>query len=126
MGDIAKVSVSGLGDRFIDKVNDAKEDVLTDGIQTFPDRTDRVYLNPQDCSVINDEALNRIIAVGHQHHLNVVGWNPGPAPSVSMGDMPDDGYKTFVCVETAYASETQKVTKEKPAHLAQSIRVAKR
>ncbi|EPM6679222.1 hypothetical protein ACTOKD_004082, partial [Escherichia coli] len=25
-----------------------------------------------------------------------------------------------------YASETQKVTKEKPAHLAQSIRVAKR
>jgi glucose-6-phosphate 1-epimerase len=35
-----------------------------------------------------------------------------------MGDMPDDGYKTFVCVETAYASE--------PAHLAQSIRVAKR
>ncbi|MGG7402100.1 D-hexose-6-phosphate mutarotase, partial [Escherichia coli] len=124
--DIAKVSVSGLGDRFIDKVNDAKEDVLTDGIQTFPDRTDRVYLNPQDCSVINDEALNRIIAVGHQHHLNVVGWNPGPALSVSMGDMPDDGYKTFVCVETAYASETQKVTKEKPAHLAQSIRVAKR
>ena len=126
VGDIAKVSVSGLGDRFIDKVNDAKEDVLTDGIQTFPDRTDRVYLNPQDCSVINDEALNRIIAVGHQHHLNVVGWNPGPALSVSMGDMPDDGYKTFVCVETAYASETQKVTKEKPAHLAQSIRVAKR
>ncbi|HGX9223165.1 TPA: D-hexose-6-phosphate mutarotase, partial [Escherichia coli] len=50
----------------------------------------------------------------------------GPALSVSMGDMPDDGYKTFVCVETAYASETQKVTKEKPAHLAQSIRVAKR
>ncbi|ENC8946663.1 D-hexose-6-phosphate mutarotase, partial [Escherichia coli] len=89
VGDIAKVSVSGLGDRFIDKVNDAKEDVLTDGIQTFPDRTDRVYLNPQDCSVINDEALNRIIAVGHQHHLNVVGWNPGPALSVSMGDMPD-------------------------------------
>lgn len=112
VGDITKVSVSGLGDRFIDKVNDAKEDVLTDGIQTFPDRTDRVYLNPQDCSVINDEALNRIIAVGHQHHLNVVGWNPGPALSVSMGDMPDDGYKTFVCVETAYASETQKVTKK--------------
>lgn len=35
VGDIAKVSVSGLGDRFIDKVNDAKENVLTDGIQTF-------------------------------------------------------------------------------------------
>lgn len=35
VGDIAAVKVSGLGDRFIDKVNDAKEDALTDGIQAF-------------------------------------------------------------------------------------------
>lgn len=126
VGDIAAVKVSGLGDRLIDKVNDAKEDVLADGIQTFPDRTDRVYLNPEACSVIHDDSLNRNIDVVHHHHLNVVGWNPGPALSVSMGDMPDDGYKTFVCVETAYATETQKTTAEKPSRLAQTIRVAKR
>ena len=126
VGDIAAVKVSGLGDRLIDKVNDAKEDVLADGIQTFPDRTDRVYLNPEACSVIHDDSLNRNIAVVHHHHLNVVGWNPGPALSVSMGDMPDDGYKTFVCVETAYATAPQKTTTEKPSRLAQTIRVAKR
>lgn len=126
VGDIAAVKVSGLGDRLIDKVNDAKEDVLADGIQTFPDRTDRVYLNPEACSVIHDDSLNRNIDVVHHHHLNVVGWNPGPALSVSMGDMPDDGYKTFVCVETAYASAPQKTTTEKPSRLAQTIRVAKR
>ena len=126
VGDIATVKVSGLGDRFIDKVNDAKEDVLTDGVQAFPDRTDRVYLNPEACSVIHDAALNRNIDVVHHHHLNVVGWNPGPALSVSMGDMPDDGYKTFVCVETAYATAAQKATEEKPSRLAQTIRVAKR
>ncbi|WP_204563412.1 D-hexose-6-phosphate mutarotase [Citrobacter cronae] len=126
VGDIAAVKVSGLGDRLIDKVNDAKEDVLADGIQTFPDRTDRVYLNPEACSVIHDDALNRNIDVIHHHHLNVVGWNPGPALSVSMGDMPDVGYKTFVCVETAYATAPQKTTEEKPSRLAQTIRVAKR
>ncbi|EMF0716147.1 D-hexose-6-phosphate mutarotase [Citrobacter sp. Marseille-Q6884] len=126
VGDIAAVKVSGLGDRFIDKVNDAKEDVLADGIQTFPDRTDRVYLNPEACSVIHDDSLNRTIDVVHHHHLNVVGWNPGPALSVSMGDMPDDGYKTFVCVETAYATAPQKTTEEKPSRLAQTLRVAKR
>ncbi|NTZ51368.1 D-hexose-6-phosphate mutarotase [Citrobacter gillenii] len=126
VGDIAAVKVSGLGDRLIDKVNDAKEDVLDDGIQTFPDRTDRVYLNPEACSVIHDDSLNRNIDVVHHHHLNVVGWNPGPALSVSMGDMPDDGYKTFVCVETAYATAPQKTTTEKPSRLAQTIRVAKR
>ncbi|WFW62193.1 D-hexose-6-phosphate mutarotase [Citrobacter freundii] len=126
VGDIAAVKVSGLGDRLIDKVNDAKEDVLADGVQTFPDRTDRVYLNPEACSVIHDDSLNRNIDVVHHHHLNVVGWNPGPALSVSMGDMPDDGYKTFVCVETAYATAPQKTTTEKPSRLAQTIRVAKR
>lgn len=126
VGDIAAVKVSGLGDRFIDKVNDAKEDVLADGIQTFPDRTDRVYLNPEACSVIHDDSLNRTIDVVHHHQLNVVGWNPGPALSVSMGDMPDDGYKTFVCVETAYATAPQKTTEEKPSRLAQTLRVAKR
>lgn len=65
VGDIANVKVSGLGDRFIDKVNDAKEGVLADGIQTFPDRTDRVYLNPEACSVIHDATLNRTIDVVH-------------------------------------------------------------
>lgn len=125
VGDIAEVKVSGLGDRYIDKVNDAKEGVLSDGIQTFPDRTDRVYLNPQTCSVIADAALKRKIDVEHRNHLNVVGWNPGPALSISMGDMPDDGYKTFVCVETAYATAPQKTTAEKPSRLTQIVRVAK-
>lgn len=126
VGDISAVKVSGLGDRFIDKVNNAQEDVLTDGVQTFPDRTDRVYLNPEACSVIHDGALNRAIEVIHHHHSNVVGWNPGPALSVSMTDMPDDGYKTFVCVESACVTVPQKTTEEKPSRLAQTIRVLKR
>ncbi|WP_312269683.1 D-hexose-6-phosphate mutarotase [Pseudescherichia sp.] len=126
VGDISAVKVSGLGDRFIDKVNNAQEDVLTDGVQTFPDRTDRVYLNPEACSVIHDGALNRTIEVIHHHHSNVVGWNPGPALSVSMADMPDDGYKTFVCVESACVTVPQKTTEEKPSRLAQTIRVSKR
>ena len=126
VGDIQAVNVSGLGDRFIDKVNGAKEDVLADGVQTFPDRTDRVYLNPEACSLIHDSALSRKIEVIHHHHINVVGWNPGPALSASMTDMPDDGYKTFVCVETACATAPQKTSADKPSRLAQTIRVAKR
>lgn len=126
VGDISAVKVSGFGDRYIDKVNNAEEGVLTDGVQTFPDRTDRVYLNAEACSVIHDGALGRNIDVVHGHHSNVVGWNPGPALSVSMGDMPDDGYKTFVCVETACVTQPQKASEEKPSRLSQSIRVAKR
>ncbi|WP_139537898.1 D-hexose-6-phosphate mutarotase [Klebsiella spallanzanii] len=126
VGDIAAVKVSGLGDRYIDKVNNAEEGVLSNGVQTFPDRTDRVYLNAETCSVIHDDALNRNIDVIHHHNSNVVGWNPGPALSVSMGDMPDDGYKTFVCVESCCAVEPQKASEEKPSRLAQTISVVKR
>ncbi|WP_342320974.1 D-hexose-6-phosphate mutarotase [Kosakonia sp. BYX6] len=126
VGDIAAVKVSGLGDRFIDKVNDAKEDVLADGVQTFPDRTDRVYLNAEACSLIHDADLHRAIEVIHSHNANVVAWNPGPALSVSMADMPDDGYKTFVCVESVNATVPQKASAEKPSRLAQTIRVVKR
>lgn len=124
--DIAAVKVSGLGERYIDKVKNAEEGVLSNGTETFPDRTDRVYLNAETCSVIHDDALNRNIDVTHHHNSNVVAWNPGPALSVSMGDMPDDGYKTFVCVETCCVTETQKASEEKPSRLAQTLRVVKR
>jgi glucose-6-phosphate 1-epimerase len=52
-------------------VNNAKEGELSNGVQTFPDRTDRVYLHPEACSVIHD-ALNRRIDVIHHHNSNVV------------------------------------------------------
>ncbi|MCS2172606.1 D-hexose-6-phosphate mutarotase [Scandinavium sp. TWS1a] len=126
VGDISAVKVSGFGDRYIDKVKNAEEGVLADGVQTFPDRTDRVYLNAEGCSVIHDGALSRNIDVIHGHQSNVVGWNPGSALSVSMGDMPDDGYKTFVCVETACVTVPQHASEEKPTRLSQSIRVTKR
>ncbi|MBZ7661210.1 MULTISPECIES: D-hexose-6-phosphate mutarotase [Klebsiella] len=126
VGDIAAVKVSGLGDRYVDKVKNAEEGVLSNGTETFPDRTDRVYLNAETCSVIHDDALSRNIDVTHHHNSNVVAWNPGQALSVSMGDMPDDGYKTFVCVETCCVTETQKASEEKPSRLAQTLRVAKR
>lgn len=126
VGDISAVKVSGLGDTFIDKVNGAEQGKLEDGVQTFPDRTDRVYLNAEACSLIHDAALKRCIEVVHHHHSNVVGWNPGPALSVSMADVPDEGYKTFVCVETACVTTPQKTSVEKPSRLAQTLRVVKK
>jgi glucose-6-phosphate 1-epimerase len=42
-----------------------------------------------------------------------------------MADMPDDGYKTFVCVETACV-QPQKASEEKPSRLGQTIRIVKR
>lgn len=126
VGDIDKVNVSGLGKEYLDKVLGGNAGQLADGVQTFPDRTDRVYLGADECSVVHDRELKRAIHVVHHHQHNVVAWNPGPALSVSMADVPDDGYKTFVCVETAYVTASQKATIGKPVRLGQTISISKK
>jgi len=126
VGDIDNVKVSGLGNDYLDKVQGGIQGELTDGVQTFPGRTDRVYLKPEECSVIHDSSLKRAIHVIHHHQHNVVAWNPGSALSVSMADMPDDGYKTFVCVETACVTAPQTATPGKPSRLGQTISLTKK
>ncbi|MWL73530.1 D-hexose-6-phosphate mutarotase, partial [Escherichia coli] len=46
--------------------------------------------------------------------------------SVSMADVPDEGYKTFVCVETACVTSPQKTSEEKPSRLGQTISIIQR
>ncbi|MTD39845.1 D-hexose-6-phosphate mutarotase [Erwinia sp. CPCC 100877] len=125
VGDIAQVRVTGLGERYIDKVNNGEEGTLVDGVQTFPDRTDRVYLAPEAVSRIEDGKLGRTIEVVHHFNSNVVGWNPGPALSASMSDMPDDGYRTMVCVETASVTVPQHARPGHPSRLACTLKVLK-
>jgi len=124
--DIAGVEVSGLGQPYIDKVKDNAEGQLTDGRQTYPDRVDRIFTQPEDCSVISDKAGDRMIEVYHHYHSDVVTWNPGPALSCSMGDMANEGYKSMVCVETAHVTQPMISAGETPARLATTIKVRRR
>lgn len=127
VGDINTVKVSGLGARYLDKVaGGGGEGQLDNGIQTFPDRTDRVYLSPEDCSLLQDSTLQRTLEITHHYHTNVVGWNPGPALSVSMADVPDDGYRHFVCVETAAVTVPQTAKESSPSRLGVTLRVLHR
>ena len=125
VADIAGVEVSGLGNSFIDKVNNGTEGRSESGKQTYPDRTDRIHTQPEDCSVITDGAGKRALEVHHHYQSDVVTWNPGPALSCSMGDMANEGYKTMVCVETAHISTPMISAEEAPSRLAATIRVRK-
>ncbi len=126
VADISGVEVSGLGNSFIDKVNNGVQGESADGRQRYPSRVDRIHTQPQDCSLIHDSAGERIIEVYHHHQSDVVTWNPGAELSSSMADMANDGYKTFVCVETAHVSKTMKSADEKPARLGTTIRLRKK
>ncbi|PWC09605.1 D-hexose-6-phosphate mutarotase [Brenneria roseae subsp. americana] len=124
IGDISKISISGLGEQFIDKVNQGKLSTAQ-GDLVFTDRTDRIYTHPQSISVINDPVLQRTIEVHHTHHSDVVSWNPGAELSHTISDMTDDGYKTFVCVETARINQPFTASLQSPARLTSVIRIKK-
>ncbi len=123
MADIAQVEVSGLGNSYIDKVQDNAIGSAADGKQTYPDRVDRIHTAAEDCSVIHDRAGKRQIEVYHHYQSDVVTWNPGPELSCSMADMPNDGYKTMVCVETARINKPMKSAGETPARLGVTLRI---
>ncbi|WP_312757169.1 D-hexose-6-phosphate mutarotase [Pantoea brenneri] len=125
VSDISGVEVSGLGNSYIDKVNQG-EIGSSDGKQRYPGRIDRIFTAAEDCSVINDPAAQRQIEVYHHHHSDVVTWNPGVELSCSMADMPNEGYKTMVCVETARINQPLRSAGEKPARLATTFRLKKK
>ncbi|VTR18180.1 Putative glucose-6-phosphate 1-epimerase [Serratia fonticola] len=69
--------------------------------------------------------MQRTIEVNHHYMSDVIAWNPGVELSCSMADMPNDGYKTMVCVETGRVSKPLIASGEQPARLAMKIRSIK-
>lgn len=124
IGDIDKIKVAGLGEHFIDKVAKGLE-ARQIGELEFTGRTDRIYTQATNCSLIKDPVLQRTIEVNHQHMSDVIAWNPGVELSCSMDDMPNDGFKTMVCVETGRVTKPLVAAIEQSARLAVKIRSLK-
>ena len=103
VGDIAKVSVSGLeGASYMDKV-DGGAYRKQEGPITIEGETDRVYLNAKGECIIHDNALNRRIHIAKEHGRSTVVWNPWAEKGAAFGDMGTDGYRNMLCVESANA-----------------------
>lgn len=102
--DIGGVAVAGLDSReYIDKVSGA-ESVRQSGDITFSSETDRIYSDTSEKCFLNDTSLGRRIEIAKSGSSSTVVWNPWIEKSKTMKDMPEDSYKSFVCVETANAA----------------------
>ncbi|MBW8324000.1 MAG: D-hexose-6-phosphate mutarotase [Prolixibacteraceae bacterium] len=67
------------------------------------DALTRHYLNTENQVVIADSAFRRRIKVDKTGSKVTTVWNPGAETCAKIGDLPDDGYETFVCVEATNA-----------------------
>ena len=101
-GDVEAVSIRGLeGARFVDKVDGGKDKVAGGEPQRIAGETDRVFLDTTATCVVDDPVLARRLRVEKQGSHATVLWNPGRDRARTMRDIGKDGWRGFVCVETA-------------------------
>jgi glucose-6-phosphate 1-epimerase len=105
VGHISEVTVLGLENtEYIDKTDNFAHKLQT-GTVTIDREVDRIYRNAGHELVIDDAALARRIRIASRGSRTAVVWNPWEKISAEMGDLEDDDYQRFVCVETANADQ---------------------
>jgi len=109
IGAIGQVRVHGLeGTDYLDKAGDGDRHTQAGPVR-FEREVDRIYLDVQPGLAIDDVAYGRRTGITSTGSHTAVVWNPWADISAAMGDLRDDDYRHFVCVETANAA-TETIT----------------
>lgn len=105
VGDITQTTVTGLdGTQYIDKVDEGQVKPQS-GDVAIASEVDRIYTGVPSELVIQDAALNRRIRITSTGNKTAVVWNPWVEISQKMGDLEDNDYTRFICVETTNAAD---------------------
>jgi glucose-6-phosphate 1-epimerase len=106
VGDVQQVSVLGLeGTTFIDKTDGFKRKSHGREPIRIAKETDQVHLSTQAACTVLDPVWKRRIIIGKSGSNSTVIWNPWIEKSKGMSDMPAEGWKQMLCVETANAAD---------------------
>jgi glucose-6-phosphate 1-epimerase len=124
IGDISQVTILGLENTdYIDKTDKGTHKLQT-GPVTIDREVDRIYRNGSSELVIDDAALDRRIRIASRGSRTAVVWNPWEKISAEMGDLENDDYQRFLCVETANADvDVAEVPPDGEARLAATYRI---
>ena len=94
------VQLSGLNNNYQDKL-DAGKSKTGDGSLQIDAPIDSIYEKAADAVVLDDNGLKRQLTVTNTGNDSEVVWNPWVEGAQAFADMPDDGYKTMLCIESA-------------------------
>jgi len=103
VGDIGKIRIEGLdGTDYLDTVG-GRNRRQQSGDLLIRDETDSIYDSSSSIRLV-DDSFARIILIEKTGSPSTVVWNPWVEKAKALGDLPDEGYKEFVCIETAIAN----------------------
>jgi D-hexose-6-phosphate mutarotase len=123
VSDITNVKIKGLGgSRYYDGIGATVPSTQEENSVVIQKEENRRYINTTSDCIIEDSGLSRKIRVGKTGSRVTVVWNPGEEMAKKIADMPDDGYRTMVCIEAVNAYDDIVVVQPKGSRtLATSI-----
>ncbi|MCE1199533.1 MAG: D-hexose-6-phosphate mutarotase [Marinilabiliales bacterium] len=100
---IEKISITGLqGVTYFNQLTGEKgrqeEEILV-----IREAMTRHYLDTETPVVLEDSGFPRRIRAGKSGSRVTTVWNPGAEACATIGDLPNEGYKSFVCIESTNA-----------------------
>jgi glucose-6-phosphate 1-epimerase len=107
IGDAEKAHVTGLKNtRYLDKVSKQSGQYQDDTVSCVGE-IDRIVYTAGPLKLV-DQAWNRTIRVDALGSNSMVLWNPGEIKARAIGDLPDNDWHAFFCIESANAGEDAK------------------
>ena len=114
VSDIDNVLVEGLdGSYFIDSLTN--ERALQKGSLTIVKEVDRVYFDASSAIMLYDGSKS--IELKQKGSNSLVVWNPWMEKAKQMEDMPDDGYRTMLCLETGNVGKDARILEANESHI---------
>lgn len=115
IGEIDQITIKGLNpDPYFDIV---KNKVLTEASEIkFSEEFGRIYLDHKKECIISDPILKREILIEKNGSSDTAVWNPWAERSQMISDIQPDGWKEFVCVESANTSKNPVLLRQKSTH----------
>jgi glucose-6-phosphate 1-epimerase len=116
VGDVEQARIHGLMEaEYLDKSDNFTRKIQADPILALTGITDRAYLNTTSPIVVDDPVLHRRITVAKSNSNTTVIWNPWT--NAGLPDMPADGWRHMLCVESANAADNALTLRPHEAHV---------
>jgi len=105
IADIKQTRVTGLDKvHYIDKTVESDTPIEQIGDVIVDQEVDRIYTDAPSEITLFDDDNNEQVSIRSSGSKTTVVWNPWAEGAAKMGDLTDDGYQYFICVETANAA----------------------
>ena len=103
VANIDQVSITGLEETSYIDTAGPEATRTQSGPITVSEEVDRIYLDTEGAITLHDSGQNRKIEITREGSKSAVVWNPWIDKAKGLGDLPNEAYQDFVCIEAANA-----------------------